>query len=948
MRRPIALFVALLCLGLFLPGSAFAAFGIKELSVEATKENGEPETVAGSHPFAFTTEIFFNTTIDPGSGKEIPEDEVKDVIATLPAGFAGNPKAVPTCSTADFLDINTETVLPACSNESVVGATSLVVGYFEPGFMNAPVYNLDPPPGVPAKLGFIALGGLPVTIEPSLNTTQPYNLVATVSEIPQAIRIYGTKLTLWGDPSSEAHDPFRGSCLATPDTPPKDVFASKGNCPVPRTDKAFLTLPRSCGGPFNTHFETDSWQNPGAWLEADPIAPLQIEGCENLEFKPEIGAKPTTAAAESPTGLAFDLAFDDPGIIDPQGIAQTDIKKAVVTLPEGVTVNPSSAVGLGVCTPADFARETVEAEFGDGCPLDSKVGDVEVETPILEGSTLKGSVYVAQPNDPGAPGAENPFDSLIALYMVIKDPGLGVLVKLPGRVETDPNTGRLTTTFDEVPQVPVGKLRFRFREGPRAPLATPSGCGDFTAQAVFTPWSGGAAVTKTASFSIGGGPNGGGCPAPGGGPLNPGFSAGTADNTAGAHSPFQLHLTRRDGEGDLVRLDTVLPQGLTAKIAGVGKCPDSALAVAALKTGRSELAAPTCPASSRLGSVVAGAGVGPVLNYVPGTIYFAGPYNGAPLSLAVVVPAVAGPFDLGTVVTRQALVVDPVTGQARIDGSRSDPLPRILDGIPLKVRDIRVAIDRPGFMLNATSCEPGAIAATVFGNFLAPFAAPAAASGGASARYQAQACGRLGFKPRLSLTLKGGTRRNQYPAVIATLRPRAGDANASRVAVTFPRSAFLEQGHIRTICTRVQFAANACPKRSIYGRAQAFSPLLDEPLSGPVYLRSSDNPLPDLVLDLSGTIDFHAAIRIDSVNRRLRSTVDFVPDLPISKVVLRMQGGKKGLIVNSKNLCIRPPKAKVAFRAYNGKRATLRPAVKAPGCKKGKKKGGGKQGGRKR
>jgi hypothetical protein len=444
---------------------------------------------------------------------------------------------------------------------------------------------------------------------------------------------------------------------------------------------------------------------------------------------------------------------------------------------------------------------------------------------------------------------------------------------------------------------------------------------------------GGPPAPSASTFEIISGPNEAPCPPGGTQPFQPGFAAGSLNNAAGSYSPFAMRLLRRDGDQDLTRFDATLPPGMLAKLAGVSKCPDAQIALAETKTGKAELRSPSCPLNSRIGRVVSGAGVGSQLTYVPGTLYLAGPVGGAPLSVVAIVPAVAGPFDIGTVVVRQALRIDPRTGEASADGASSDPIPHILAGIPLRVREIQVHVDRSTFTLNPTSCEVFATRASIWGGGANAFSISDDAPVARSARFQAADCARLPFKPRLGLRLKGGTKRGDHPALQAVLRPRPGNANIERTVARLPRSAFLDQAHIRTICTRVQFAADACPRGAIYGHVTAFTPLLDEPLSGPVYLRSSSNDLPDVVFDLQGIVDVEASARIDSIRGGIRATFEDIPDAPISKVVLKMQGGKKGLIVNSRNLCRATSKATIRLSAHNGKQATLRPALR-PQCEK--------------
>jgi hypothetical protein len=326
-----------------------------------------------------------------------------------------------------------------------------------------------------------------------------------------------------------------------------------------------------------------------------------------------------------------------------------------------------------------------------------------------------------------------------------------------------------------------------------------------------------------------------------------------------------------------------------------------------------------------------GAGAGPTPYYTQGRAYLAGPYKGAPLSLAIVTPATAGPYDLGTVMVRTALYVDPETTRIH---AVSDPIPQILQGIPLDVRSIALKMSRPSFTLNPTSCDPMAVT----GSATSPFGSSASLSN----PFQVGGCSSLAFKPKLSLKLSGGTKRSQNPALKAVLRMPAGGANIAKASVALPHSEFLDQAHIKTICTRVQFAAAQCPPGSVYGKATAISPLLGQPLSGPVYLRSSSNPLPDLVADLNGQIHVVLVGRIDSIKGGIRNSFEAVPDAPVSKFVLEMQGGKKGLLENSTNLCKSVNKATVLFVGLNGKTAVSKPALQVK-CPKGKKKGKGRR-----
>jgi hypothetical protein len=941
---------------LALAPAAHAAFGLHSFDVTFSGPEGEAESLAGAHPFSMTTSLQVNTETT-GEGT-FPEEQVKDIeVAQIP-GFVGDQTAVPQCSSIDFLAPAPpgQSDATGCSNSTVIGFAHIEAAEGGPKlFQYAPLYNLTPPPGSVARLGFSVLESR-VQILVGLDEEPPYRLVAHTRNISQVLEFFSADLTIWGVPGDNRHDPFRGTCLKGIDG------GSSGICPGP-DPKPFLTLPRACRGPLSTAYEMDSWQNPGPYLPggapdlADPrwvtgsalthdegANPQGMLGCGSLGFSSTITARPTSKAASSPSGLDFSLDLQDQGLKSPEGRANADVGKAVVTLPAGMSVNPSQAEGLAVCSEGDLARETSSSEPGAGCPGASKVGTVEVETPLLS-KTVDGSLYVATPY-------ENPEHSLIALYMVLQDRELGISIRLPLRVETDPSTGRITTVAEGLPELPFAHFRLHFREGARSPLATPSGCGSYAATALLYPFSGGAPVETSSAFEIISGPEAGPCPSGGTPPFHPALTAGTLNNAAGTYSPFDVHLSRTDSEQEITHFSIKLPPGVTGKLAGIPFCPESAIAAARSRErtphgGAEELDRPSCPAASQIGHTLVGSGIGPSPVYVPGTVYLAGPYNGSNLSIVAITAAKAGPFDLGTVVIREGLKVDPVTAEVSVDAGTSDPIPHIIDGIPVDLKDIRVYVDRPEFVKNPTSCEPTSTASTVLGSGT-DFASEADDRPvTVTSRFQAADCASLGFKPALTIRLKGPTRRAGLPALTAVVTPHAGDANIGRAVVTLPKSEFLEQGHIGNSCTRVQFNSGAgngagCPANSVLGHAVAITPLLGEPLEGPVFLRSNggERQLPDLVAALhSKLIDIDLVGFIDSLHKKgsdvsqIRTTFASVPDQPVTKFTLKMFGGKKGLLVNSQNLCKGTHRAISNFVGQNGKRYRTKPAVKVS-CKK--------------
>lgn len=902
------------------PDQTFLTFAIE--SFEASPDDLQ----AGGHPGALSERFRLSTAPENPWGAAFPSFAVvnaKDIVTNLPPGLIGDPLATPRCA-------QQELARAVCSGAAQVGVLRIEGNRRQEPMSRPryelPLYNLVPPPGVAAQLGAPLPNPVNAAahVDAGLATGSGYGIEAAALNSTGAEGLISVDATVWGVPHDSSHDAER--FCPTPGGG-ETTTSLGGECPsdeeLASELKPFLRNPTSCSVAHTATLKVDAWQAPGDFVDASSEMP-QMEGCDQVPFEPGFSLAPTTTEAASPTGLHVDLHLPQPEGATERG--EADLRKAVVTLPQGIDVNPASADGLAGCSPAQ-----IELDGGKParCPDAAKVGTVEVATPLLEGP-LKGGVYVATPY-------ENPFDSLLALYIAVDDPRTGIVVKLPGRVEADHVTGQLTTTFDESPQLPFADFKLDFFDGPRAALKTPATCGTFTTDAVLTPWTApeGEDATRSSSFQVNAGPGGSACASsPEAAPNNPGFSAGTLTPEAGAYSPFVMHLTRADGAQELEGLSVTLPPGLTGRLAGIPFCPDGDIQRAATRAGRAEAAQPSCPAVSEVGAVTVGAGAGPHPLQVSGNAYLAGPYRGAPLSLAIVTPAVAGPFDLGTVVVRSALYVNPETAQIH---AVAGPIPTILEGIPLDVRSIAVKLDRPGFTRNPTSCEPMAIAATALSSV-----GQAAALGN---RFQVGGCEALPFGPQLALSLKGGTKRGAHPALTAVLTSRPGEANIAATQVTLPHSEFLEQGHIQTICTRVQFSEGGgngekCPPESVYGFARAQTPLLDHPLEGPVFLRSSSHELPDLVAALGGQIEVVLDGRVDAVNGRIRNSFEVVPDAPVESFTLEMLGGAKSLLVNSTELCLKPGSHRVSadFSGQNGKLFHAEPLLKAQCKKKAKKK----------
>jgi hypothetical protein len=843
---------------------------------------------AGAHPTLTTAFSLATKALDSPAGT------AKNVSLDLPPGVVAAADSFAQCPLAG---VGTA----SCPAGSTVGrafvTTQVAGGGSGREDFSLPIYDVVPEPGEAAAFAFDVPGSSPTRLDLGVVPTGGYHLRLVSSEHDEAAPLLAAVLTLWGVPADVSGEGPR---------------------------RALLTNPTSCGAEIlTTTLSLDSPSEPDVSTSALNSLP-PATGCDLLDFDPSITVRPDTAAADSPTGLLAELRL--PQSEDPDGLAEAQLKKAVVSLPPGLVLDPSLANGLQACSLAQIGISALGVPDAEApsCPEASKLGSAEVDTPLVD-HPLPGSIYLARQG-------ENPFDSLFAAYLVIDDPVTGVLVKLAGKIEPDRQSGQLTVSFDQSPQLPMEAVKLHVTGAAGAPFATPATCGTKTTTSELTPWSApeGAAAAPSDAFQISQGAGGSACvESEAWEPNTPGFEAGTTSTTAGSYSPFFLRLRREDGSQRFKALDVTLPKGLIGKLAGIPYCTEAQIAAAEASSGSAEQQGPSCPAASELGTITVASGAGPTPLIAHGHAYLAGPYKGAPLSIVTITPALGGPFDLGTAVDRVATYIDPETAQIR---NVTEAIPEILDGVPLDIRSIAISLDRPGFMLNPTSCKPMAFSGSV--------TSPAGAGASLSVPFQAEGCRRLGFRPHFSLRLKGGTKRADLPSLRATLTmPKGAYSNVAGVVVSLPHSEFTEQGHLKEICTRVQFAAGAgngeeCPKSSIYGHVELTTPLLDKPLRGPVFERSSNHVLPDLVMSLRGQIDLAEDGKIDSDKMGgIRTTFDVVPDAPFSKLRLVMEGGRKGLLVNSENLCSKPQRARILMVAQNGKRLIERPLI-ASDCKK--------------
>lgn len=870
-------------------------------------------TQAAGHPNSGLTQfIVKNEPLLGLPGTQEPVGILKTLRVDLPVGLSVNPQATPQCELTAF-------EAGTCSAASEVGksaVTAAVAGLPAPaldGLTKVPVYNLVPKEGQPARFGFKIL-------------TEEVFLEADV------------------DWSGDYHEGFT---IAVPESPIGKLLKNRLVFDGRAGNGTFLTLPSTCFNPaqpgfehvYSTYLRADSKENPnpnfpnGSSLFESGLPPgVMPTGCDKVPFEPTTAVNPGTQQTDSPSGplVEVKVPFEESGT----AIANSNVKDAVVTLPRGMGLNPAAAPDLQMCTNEQFGKGTRNPV---ACPAGSKIGTAAIETPPLPAGALTGDVYLGKQlsRDPRS-------GDLYRVFLNAASSRYGVDVRLIGNVKADPLTGQLTTVFKDNPQVPFTSVKLDFDDG-KGVLTSPPTCGPNAATHAMTAWSGTPDQgPQEGGFTLRSAPGGGACAkSMAERPFAPGFNAKPKTDQAKTFTPFSVNITRPQGQQELKGVDILLPPGATAKLKGVPYCPPKAIANAADRSGADEKKNASCPDNSKIGVAVVQAGTGSKPLKIEGEVYLAGRHQGAPLSIVVVTPAVAGPFDLGNVVVRVPLFLASET--ARIH-PKTDEIPDVFGGAKLDIRSVFVNVNRKDFTLNGTNCRKGATAGAIYGGGANPLDPRAFAPFKVSEELQATGCRKLKFRPKLNVRLFGATVRNKHPKLRAVLKARGKDANIRRASVALPRALFLDQASLATVCTRVQFAAENCPKRSVYGRARAFTPLLGKPLEGPVYLRSSNNTLPDLVAHLEGQVTIDLVGRIDSFRGGIRTTFGKVPDVPVSKFVMTLPGGKKGLLVNSTNLCAKPVKAIIRLTAQNGKKLNRKPKLRTP-CGKGKAakgKGAGK------
>jgi hypothetical protein len=891
-------------------------FGIEQYEMRPENADGSLDTQAGSHPFQLTTAFGLNQT----ASELTPPAAVKDLRFNLPPGLIGNPTPFPQCPLAKFT-VNAGNNRNLCPDNTVVGVASVttvikVVGgekSEEVLTTEAPLFSLVPSVGEPARFGFV-FAYVPVYLNTSVRTGGDYGVTVSVPNISETAGVVSSRVTFWGVPGDPRHDSVRGwNCIEG--TPPCNPLGQA-------TPPPLLAMPTSCTGAPRTTLETDSWQQEKAFTALpytfqDGLGrALGMDGCNQLPFSPSISVTPDGQAGSTPTGLTVGVHVPQDVSLNPTGLAEADVKDTTVALPAGVALNPAAADGLQACSEEQIA---LSVNAPPTCPEASKVATLEIESPLLP-NALTGEAYLAAQN-------ANPFGSLVALYLVAQDPVSGVLVKLAGEVKPDPVTGQLVSTFLNTPQLPFEDLELHFFGGDRAPLASPGLCGAYTTTAAITPWTGNEPATPSSTFDITSAPNGTPCQSPL--PFNPSLTAGTTSIQAGGFSPFTMTMSRPDGSQNLQAIKLKMPPGLLGTLATVKLCKEE------------QANAGTCGPESLIGHTVVSVGVGgDPYSVKGGEVFITEGYKGAPYGLSIVNPAKAGPYDLGKVIVRAKIEVDPISAVLTVTTDDSGPykIPTILDGIPLQIQHVNVTIDRPGFTFNPTNCSPLAVTGSLTSD--------QGATQALSVPFQITNCAVLAFKPKLTAKTAGKTSRASGASLSVKLTYPAGpyDANIARVKVDLPKQLPSRLTTLQKACPAVTFEANPanCPSASIVGHAMASTPVMPVALTGPAYFVShGGEQFPDLIIVLQGygaTVHLIGTTFIDKAGIT-SSTFKTIPDVPVGTFEMTLPQGKYSALAANGNLCTaRKLAMPTSFVAQNGAVIHTSTPIVPTGCTKKKAK----------
>jgi hypothetical protein len=905
--------------------SAEPGFGFPGWDVWFSNADGSIDTRAGSHPYEATFINNFNVIEDAENAtkSERAGGEPRDLEAVLPAGFFGDPSAVPRC-TREQLDavqcpVQSQIGTDQVAEAALGGGGSTGIGGTYRGF---PVYNMVPPPGVPDEFAF-SIAGIEVYFQAGVRSAHGYGIVEHIDNIPE-VQTELNVLTLWGVPAEASHDPDRcetyhegGGSIATTCGQPSEVIA-----------KPFLTLPTSCEGarPF-TLLGLSTWENENARAAAtvdthgNAGTEAGFTGCERLSVEPLFSAVPDTAFADTPAGLTAEVKVPQENLENPEGLVASTLKNTTVTLPEGLVINPGQAAGLVAC---QAAEANLEGEGPQHCPNASKVGTVKIQTPLLEEQLepeLEGNVYVLQSNPP-------------ELKLLVAASADGIYLKLVGTVHLNTATGQVTTTFEETPELPFTDFKLSFSGGAQAALATPTLCGSYSTTSDFAPWTTpfAADVLGSDGFSIGAGPLGAACPS-GPLPFHPSLIAGATTDQAGGYTGFSLLLQRGDDQQRIEKLQFKAPAGLTGEISHVTPCPEP-------QASKGE-----CTPASQIGHTTVASGTGPFPLIVPepgrpeSPIYLTGPYEGAPFGLSIVTPVLTGPFNLGTIITRASIAVDPHTAQITVT---TDPLPQIIDGVPTDLRTVDSVIDRPEFMVNPTNCNPQEFSGTATGT-PPPGQGGPGATAPISSHFQVGSCQSLKFAPQFKVSTQGKTSKAKGASLTSTVTyPSAAQgtyANVTRVKVDLPKQLPSRLTTLQKACTNAQFELNPanCPSESKIGYATVHTPLLPVPLVGPaIFVSHGGEAFPSLTMVLQGdnvTIDLVGTTNISKAGIT-STTFKTLPDSPFTSFELTLPEGKFSALAANGNLCTSKLAMPTEFVGQNGTKINETTKISVTGCAK--------------
>jgi hypothetical protein len=816
-----------------------------------------------------------------------------------------------------------------CPDDTVLGVstpivTSPLVDTHVPIALTVPLYGIEPAVGEPARFGFWVPNVGPVILDTSVRTGSDYGVVVTVPDITDIYAFIGAQVTFWGVPADPRHDTSRGGCLDKFEGSGASLSRLEFACPVQEEPRPLIIMPTSCAGALHTSLEGDSWGQIGQFtapkeyvLSNGAGEPVAQDGCNRLNFEPSISVAPDGQQASTPTGLTVGVHIDQEASLNPTGLAESTVKDTTVTLPAGVGLNPAGADGLSACGLSEVALESAGEQ---SCPESSKVGTVEIHTPLLP-SPLTGAAYLAQQD-------ANPFGSLVALYLVVYDPVSGVRVKLAGEVKPDLQTGQLVSTFKDTPPLPFEDLSLHFFGGSRAPLGTPALCGSYTTTASIAPWSGNPPSAASSEFRITSGPSGSACSDPL--PFAPSLSTGSLNIQAGAFTPFTLTMSREDGNQNLKGIQLKMPPGLLGTLSKVKLC------------GEAQGNAGTCGPESLIGHTTVSVGLGGnPYTVVGGEVFITGPYQGAPYGLSIVNPAKAGPFDLGKVIVRAKIEVDPTDAALTVTSDSSGPyaIPQMIDGIPLQIKHVNVAIDRPEFTFNPTNCAPQQIGGSLTSSqdAVSVLHVP----------FQVTNCAVLGFKPIFEVSTAGKTSRAKGASLNVKLTyPKArfgSQANIGKVKVDLPKQLPSRLTTLQKACPDSVFNQNpaACPADSRIGSATATTPVLPVHLEGPAYFVSHGGAkFPELIIALSGqgvTVYLHGETFISKAGIT-SSTFRTIPDVPIGVFELKLPQGLDSALAANGNLCTSKLVMPTTFVAANGMSIKQSTPITATGCAKKKPK----------